>query len=161
MNYQDTFDEHELVNNWLETLGMPSGHHFQLDEDGVCSIGHSNGIECTIETPEACGKVYLRAPLTRFDGPGDPILHYCMASHLLGIQTSGALFATDPEDQTLVLWQARELATLNPETFAIMVVDFLETAEHWRDKLMNVPRGSADSVFTDNPATLDYSLKRA
>lgn len=135
MSFSDSSDEHDVVNNWLRILGARVQVSLQLDQDGLCAIGHLSGIDCALEVPEGCGKVFLRAPLLSLDQCGEATLRFCLAQHLLGINTAGAVFAIDQKEDAIVLWQTRDLAGLDLESFAMMVVEFFEAADHWRYEL--------------------------
>lgn len=151
MSFSDSSDEHDVVNNWLRILGARVQINLQLDHDGMCAIGHLSGIDCALEVPEGCGKIFLRAPILSLDLCNEATLRFCLAQHLLGINTAGAVFAIDQKDNAMVLWQTRDLAGLDLESFAMMVVEFFEAADHWRYELDSLQRPPEEKPAGANP----------
>ena len=139
MSFSDSSDEHKKVNDWLRILGDRVRLSLKLDEEGLCAVGHLSGIDCALEVPEGCGKLYLRAPLLPLGTNSEAALRFCMSKHFLGVSTGGAIFAIDPQDDMIVLWQARDLEGLELETFAVLLIDFFEAAQHWKDELQTLP----------------------
>jgi len=41
-----------VINGWLKRVGKRVGLALSLDADGVCSIGHEDGLDCAVEVPE-------------------------------------------------------------------------------------------------------------
>jgi len=143
-------EEHVQVNHWLKALGLRTGLSLQLDADGVCAVGHTSRIDCALEVPEGCGIVYLRAPLIRWESGATGLAERCLSEHFLGMRTGGASFAIDRSEGELVLWQSRHLATLEEQSFALLIVDFLEMAAHWKEEL-EVSRRHEQSLNTTPP----------
>ncbi len=146
MIFKDTGDEHDVVNFWLRTLGDRVRLAIKLDDNGLCAIGNLSGIDCALEVPQDCGKIYLRAPLLALDQCSEAVLRFCLSRHFMGIQSAGAIFAIDEKDSAMVLWMARDLTSLDLESFALMLVDFFEAAEHWKYELENLLNGTSEAL---------------
>lgn len=134
-----SLDERTLVNGWLRGLGLQAHLSLRLDEQGLCGIGHTSGIDCVVEVPDQAGRLYLWSPLMPW-----PCLHpqliaeRCLGAHFLGVQTGGASFALDPSGTELMLWQMHPLAVLDEGRFASAVIEFIEQAAQWRDNLQRL-----------------------
>ncbi len=129
-------EERDEVGRWLRHMGERIGFPLVLDAEGVCAVGHSNGLECAIEVAEARREVFLRVPLMPWP-PARPeaLAAQCLQAHFLGIDTAGGSFAVDPAGGELVLWASRSLEALDAQAFGSWVADFLEVAGRWRHEL--------------------------
>lgn len=137
MNYSQ--DERALVNTWLGRLGEAAHLDLQLDDHGICGIGHTTGIDCVVELPHRADVVYLRAALLPWPGLHPELLtEHCLRGHFLGLQTGGASFAIDPAGEDLMLWRAQPVAALDEHRFCLAVLDFIEQAVRWRDELLRL-----------------------
>lgn len=136
MSEFDPLEDRALVSLWLRRLGQGANLSLELNEEGVCGVGHVNGIDCAIEVPGEGGTVYLRAPLA----PWPPVqaTQVCerfLTASFFGMGTGGASFAIDPRDCELILWQAIPLATLDEASFGEWLLGFIRMAAHWRDQV--------------------------
>lgn len=128
--------DHRLVNAWLASMGRRAGLSLQLDDEGLCAIGHTSQLDCAIEVPDGAGTVFLRAPLMPWrDGEYPQLAAWCLSEHFLGLATGGASFAIDRAEGELVLWLSRPLAALDESSFAALVLGFLDNAAECRERL--------------------------
>ncbi|MBL0420132.1 type III secretion system chaperone [Ramlibacter sp. AW1] len=135
-------EEQARVNAWLRSLGAKTGLTLQLDDSGLCAVGHDCGLDCAIEVPDGHGMVYLRVPVLPWPSGGQPhvLAEHCLEASFLGMQTGGACFAVDRQDAELVLWTSRPLTALDENSFLAWVLALLETAAEWKQKLDEVYR---------------------
>lgn len=121
------------VNHWLHAAMPHLG--LELDDAGVCGIGHECGLECTVEVPEPGEQVFLRIGLINLAGIDDAQLRRCMSEHLLGLHSGGAVYAIDPDEQQLVVWEAHPVALLDAASFAQVLVDCFANAQRCQARL--------------------------
>ncbi len=148
MSQIDIGADHVLVNHWLRGLSAKTGLQLHLNEQGVCAIGHTSGLDCAIEVPDGRGRVYLHIPLMPWAGSPASLAEHCLGENFLGINTDGASFAIDREEGQIVAWITRRLETLTEVSFCTLIVDFFETAAERRRELEEFCRREATQ---DNP----------
>ncbi len=125
------------VDAWLDRLGRRSGLHLQLNEDGVCAIGHASGLDLVVQVPPAQGLVLLGVALLELEA----LRHAGLARECLARQAAalvagggslgGCVFALDPQTDELLLLRALPVDALDADRFQALVVDTLDTAERW------------------------------
>lgn len=148
-------DDRTLVNGWLRQLGTQARMSLQLDDQGLCGIGHASGVDCVVEVPDRSGRLYLWSPLLPWPGLHPQLIaERCLGAHFLGAQTGGASFALHPSGTELMFWQIHPIASLDESRFATAVIEFIQQAAQWRDNLQRldlrppadlVPRPMADT----------------
>ena len=136
MSQIDSSEDQILVNLWLRGLSAKTGLQLRLNEQGVCAIGHTSGLDCAIEVPDGRGRVYFHIPLMPWAGAPAALAERCLSENFLGINTDGASFAIDRDEGQIVVWITRRLETLDEAQFGKLLVDFFETANHWRQELL-------------------------
>lgn len=114
------------VDQWLAEL-IPD-LNLKLDAEGVCSVGHDSGLDCGIEVPESAAQICLRIPVAPLATLGSAQLRQCLASHLFGVGTHGALYGIDEATDELVLWRTLDLAGLDATGFAAALLHLFDTA---------------------------------
>lgn len=153
-------DDRALVNDWLQHLGRQSRVRIQLDDDGVCTIGHESGLDCAVEVP-GNGSVYLRVAMFPWEPEENPDLaERCLLASFMGIETGGAAFGVDPMDAELVLWQERPLSSLDEAGFAQMVARLLDNAVRLKKDLSEAEAQAARDTAHERRPPLDFSLRR-
>jgi hypothetical protein len=153
MNERAISDDRKRVNAWLHQSAIRSHLEIELNDEGLCAIGHASGIDCALELPEGSGKLYLRAPLLSLHQVSATSLRKCLAEHLLGVRTGGAIFSIDEQEDCLLLWQDASIAQLDAQSFAQWLVDFLRTASFWQEQLLTLPAAPASAAAATNPAS--------
>ncbi len=148
MSLMDGSEDHVLVNHWLRALSAKTGLQLHLNEQGVCAIGHTSGLDCAIEVPEGRCRVYLNIPLMPWVGSPAALAEHCLGENFMGINTDGASFAIDRHEGQLVIWITRRLDTLDEASFGTLIVDFFETASRSRQALEDFCRRETSQ---DNP----------
>lgn len=153
MNESAISDDRKRVNAWLHQSAIRSHLEIELNDEGLCAIGHASGIDCALELPEGSGKLYLRAPLLSLQQASATRLRNCLAEHLLGVRTGGAIFAIDEQEDCLLLWQDASIAQLDAQSFAQWLVDFLRTASFWQEQFLALPAAPAAGATATNPTS--------
>lgn len=154
-------DDATVVNQWLEYLGQQTRLALRLNDEGVCTIGHQSGLDCVVEAP-GNGSVYLRVGILPWEPEAHPDqAERCLIAQFMGRETQGASFGVDPEDGELVLWQERQLTTLDEMSFCRFVVQILECAVHWRSAIPTANEQAEQTASIDADRPLDFSLLKA
>lgn len=126
----------DIIKNCLDELGGYTGASLTLDDRGVCSLEFGDNIECTVEVPPGSDLVYLHSEVVRVSAYDRSALYEdALALNLYGLETGGAFLALDRDSDRLVLCFNQPAEALDPERFAELVANFVETVERLRDRL--------------------------
>ena len=153
-------DDRALLNLWLTHLSRASHAHLQLDDDGICTIGHESGLDCAVELP-GNGSVYLRVAMFPWEPETNPDLaERCLLASFMGIETGGAAFGVDPIDVELVLWQERSVGSLDEAGFSRLVTQLFDNAVRLRKELGDAEAAAKRDTAHERRPPLDFSMRR-
>lgn len=119
------------LNQWLRALGQSLNTELSLDADGSTCIACENDVQVFVEMPDDSPLVCLYSPMIRL--PDDlqaqnTLLKYALELNLFSLETGAACLALDKRTQTLALTFAVAFESLDAESFAEALGDFIELA---------------------------------
>lgn len=131
----------QQLDQWLRTLGQSLGTELSLDADGSTCIACDNEVQVFVEMPDDSPLLCLYSPMTRLPDEvqaQNALLKYALELNLFSLETGAACLALDKRTQTLALTFAVAFDSLDAESFAEALGDFIELATDIGQKMTQI-----------------------
>ena len=134
----------DKVNAWLRELTPSGSSLFALDEHGLCLLADEQETVLAIQIPKNSTEVYLHSKIAPppQENSGD-LLSDLLKANYLCLETRGTTLAMD-QDGNIVLCYTVPVEGLDFTGFGNLLGEFLETRDHWVQRLSQPPSGKRD-----------------
>ncbi len=129
-------DTQDRINSMLREisykigLGLPN-----LDKNGVCAMRYNDKFNFIMEVPEGSDHLFFYSPLVVHQEGHEQIFKKLLRHNFLCMDTEGATFAIDKENDDIVLCRIHVIGTLDALRLETIINEFLTTADKWNRKL--------------------------
>lgn len=103
--------------------------NLRLDDNGMVALGFEDGIEITLEVPQAGPLIYAHSPIVRLPvGGGLAIFEKCLDLNLFRTGVAGGWIALDRESRKLTLCATLPANGIGADTLGAFLAEMFETA---------------------------------
>lgn len=115
---------------------------------GGCIIQFDEKLEIVFESNADTGMVQMYIAIAQVPATNrENFFATLLQLHLFGLATDGAFFGFDPQLNRVLFFKPLPLSLLNPADALERVESFVNQAERWRDRLLEVVAKMAPAVL--------------
>ncbi|WP_187394907.1 type III secretion system chaperone [Pigmentiphaga aceris] len=127
---------------------------------GGCTIKFDQNVELSIESEADTGLVQLYVVVAEPPAINrETFFAALLQLHLFGVATGGGVFGFDPQLGRVLFFKTLDLALLDEAAALKQLEVFVNQAEHWRARLLDVTSNLAPAVVEQAPGT--FPMHRA
>jgi len=127
-----------------EALSLPG---LAFSDEGVCSVLIPGELELQLEWDEVSEQLVLLAPVGQLgDDPDGVLSRALLGANFLFSGTRGETLSVEPGTRNIFLCAARSFGPSSEAALIDWLAGFVDTAQHWRVRLLNQDRAPAPSA---------------
>jgi hypothetical protein len=140
----------------LTALGMETRLDLQSAvAAGGCTIEFDRNVTLSLEAETETGQVQMYVPIG--DPPAanrDTFFAALLQLHLFGVATGGGVFGFDPQPGRVLFFKTLDLPRLDEAAALAQVEVFVNQAEHWRARLLDITSRMTPASFEPAPGSM-------
>lgn len=122
---------------------------------GGCKIQFDQNLELALELDEDSGQVQLYVNVAEPPAANrETFFAALLQLHLFGVATGGGVFGFDPQPGRVLFFKTLDLPNLDEAAALKHVETFVNQAEHWRARLLDVTSKMAPTSFEPAPGSI-------
>ena len=143
----------DLIDACLSELSAETGlGALSLDEQGCCSLDHSDGFVFTLMAPDGGDLVHLSSRLLDVPASGRQAFYSrLLRLNFLLLETSGASLSIDEDEEGVYLCLALVRATLSAQHLLRVIANFLASSGRLRARLLDSGDEGSTSGLAGGP----------
>jgi len=122
---------------------------------GGCTIQFDRNVELVLEAEADTGQVQLYVAVAEPPAANrETFFAALLQLHLFGVATGGGVFGFDPQLGRVLFFKTLDLPRLDEAAALKQVESFVNQAEHWRARLLDVTSRMAPTSFEPAPGSI-------
>ncbi len=153
-------DKRDIANQFIKDLGaILTVPDMELNEQNSCVLLFDNDIVLNVEYDSVNERMLLYVYLDDLpEENAEPLLREALAGNFFWYRTRGATLSLEEGTGGLVLIYSHALSELDSGTFETIVENFVQTAEDWKKRIINIKKRELVESKENNLQKTDDSI---